>query len=286
MRPVIQDGTNRIMTPAFGGRFMPRQVVGTTPDGRILAAIDVVDGSLVGIRQHRLAPGARAAFLARAKTAAGLPHPHLVALHDAGLVGAWGWIAMDLPLGESLAEVLSRDGRLPPAGAARLCLQLLDPLHHWHAQGLAHGDVTAANIVLEDGPGPVRLRLGPLAMPGAATSAHSDAEARRADLRAVGGVLHACLLGLARPVVSPRLPTGVQDLLARALAPGEGFAEAHAMAEALRPLARAEGPPGPAPLLARRARATARADRPAGPRMLAGWRAVAPAGRAGVFGAC
>ena len=61
-------------------------------------------------------------------------------------------IALEYVEGETLAEVLARRGRLPPAETVALGIQLCSGLQHAHDAGLVHRDVKPANIVVrEDG---------------------------------------------------------------------------------------------------------------------------------------
>ncbi|UQS31296.1 serine/threonine protein kinase [Streptomyces fradiae] len=98
-------------------------------------------------------------FQREAQTMAGLSHPNIVAVHDAGeeqRPGAGGrsipYLVMELVPGRSLADLLRERGKLPLAAALRLASQVLSALAAAHARGVVHRDIKSANILLtEDG---------------------------------------------------------------------------------------------------------------------------------------
>ena len=61
---------------------------------------------------------------------------------------------MELVRGGSVRDLLARHGPLPEPLVAVLLGQLLDALTAVHAQGVVHGDVKPANLLLRDGPRP------------------------------------------------------------------------------------------------------------------------------------
>jgi serine/threonine protein kinase len=91
-------------------------------------------------------------FRAEARRVAGLSHPHLVPVYHAGEENVDGrrflYLVMPL-LHESLEDVLQRTGKLPPAEAVKLVLQIADGLDAAHRHGLVHRDVKPANILLD-----------------------------------------------------------------------------------------------------------------------------------------
>jgi serine/threonine-protein kinase len=76
-----------------------------------------------------------------------LSHPGVVVVHDAGVQEGVAFLVMERVEGPSLAELL-RTGPLDPERAAGLLAQLARTLDHLHAQGLVHGDVKPANVLV------------------------------------------------------------------------------------------------------------------------------------------
>ena len=85
-------------------------------------------------------------FTAEARRLAGLGHPALPKLLDQGLTDdGRPFFAMSFLPGEPPSEE-----RALPAGRVRQVLgRLLDALDYLHHQGLAHGDLKAANVLVD-----------------------------------------------------------------------------------------------------------------------------------------
>lgn len=90
----------------------------------------------------------RARFLREARLAAGLSHPNIVRIYDAGETEGALFIVMEYVRGRTLAQV----GKLAADEAVPLVLQACAGLQHAHGAGLIHRDVKPANLLLrEDG---------------------------------------------------------------------------------------------------------------------------------------
>jgi eukaryotic-like serine/threonine-protein kinase len=93
-------------------------------------------------------PAGRARFLGEAKAAARLRHPNLVAVHDTGEDDGQPYIVMELVDGESLGDLLDREGALEVEQAVAITLGVLDALEAAHRQGFVHRDVKPGNVLL------------------------------------------------------------------------------------------------------------------------------------------
>ncbi len=82
-------------------------------------------------------------------TAASFNHPHLVRVYDHGEINARRYIAMQLVRGPNLRERLRGTGALVPALALQYASQIGEALDALHARQVIHGDVKAANILLD-----------------------------------------------------------------------------------------------------------------------------------------
>lgn len=80
-----------------------------------------------------------------------LQHPHIVALHDAGVAGGLHYFVMPCLSGETLGRRLAREGRLQPGEVVHIVRELADALDHAHQRGVVHRDVKPDNILLQDG---------------------------------------------------------------------------------------------------------------------------------------
>src|SRR5271170_2733590 len=95
-------------------------------------------------------------FLREARVAGSVPHPSVVQIHECGQQDSLLWYSMELVDGETLEDLLSRDGRLEPLLALIVADQAAAALQAAHAKGLVHGDVTPANLMLSKG-GKIKL---------------------------------------------------------------------------------------------------------------------------------
>lgn len=73
--------------------------------------------------------------------------PGVVRVYDWGRTDAFHWMAMELLDGESLRDLLLRQGPLPVARATRLARQVAAAMEGWHRAGYIHRDVKPANIM-------------------------------------------------------------------------------------------------------------------------------------------
>jgi serine/threonine protein kinase len=87
-------------------------------------------------------------FFREARMAAALAHPNLVAVYDVGDEEGLPYIVMEYVDGETLAELMAREGPLPPDRAVDLLLQLCAGLEHAHAAGLVHRDIKPQNVLV------------------------------------------------------------------------------------------------------------------------------------------
>jgi eukaryotic-like serine/threonine-protein kinase len=97
----------------------------------------------------RQVPGAADRMLQEARAAACIGHPAIVQVFDYGRTKEGDpFISMELLHGESLAEALTRRGRLPPARALQVLLPIADALAVAHQRGIVHRDLKPDNVFL------------------------------------------------------------------------------------------------------------------------------------------
>lgn len=97
-------------------------------------------------------PGYRRRFLAEARAAGHLTHPHIVTLFDAGEAeDGRAYIAMERLADETLASRVASEGFPPLPVIIELAGQLAAALDYAHAHGVVHHDIKPDNIMLVDG---------------------------------------------------------------------------------------------------------------------------------------
>ncbi|MFO0906927.1 MAG: protein kinase [Isosphaeraceae bacterium] len=187
--------------PRSLGRFEVIRRLGGGGGGVVFLAIDTFLGRKVALKVPRpealITPELRKRFLREAQTAAGLDHPNLIPVHEAGEVGPICFIASAYCEGASLSTWLKGRTRLPrPSEAASLIADLADGVEHAHLRGILHRDVKPSNILLAPGPQPA--------------SGHRDSEADIDPDRLGGFVPKLTDFGLAKVAGAPdRTRTGL-----------------------------------------------------------------------------
>jgi len=168
----------------------------------------------------------RRRFLREARIAGALNHPNIVSVYDIGERDGCPFIVMELVEGESLADLLARDGPLEPGRAVELALQACAGLEHAHRAGLVHRDVKPANLLIRRD-GTLKVADFGIARVAAAATTLTQAGAilgtasylapeqaeggevtARADVYALGAVLYELLAG--RP---PFVAESIQELV-------------------------------------------------------------------------
>ncbi|HET8895533.1 MAG TPA: serine/threonine-protein kinase [Gaiellaceae bacterium] len=90
----------------------------------------------------------RERFLREARLAAKFVHPNVVQVYDADEDERGPFIVMEYVDGHTLADELKRRGRLPPAEAVGIGIQVCAALEAAHEAGLVHRDIKPQNILL------------------------------------------------------------------------------------------------------------------------------------------
>jgi len=112
------------------------------------SAIKVMASSMAGD------PEAIARFNREAANAARINHPNVCAIYDFGETpDGLIYLAMEFIEGESLGDVLDKEGVLPPARAVSILRQTADALQAAHDLGIVHRDLKPDNIMLSKGRG-------------------------------------------------------------------------------------------------------------------------------------
>jgi len=91
-------------------------------------------------------------FELEAEAISGLDHPGIVNVYRHGLTGEGEpYLVMDYSTGETLAELIEREGALPEQRALRILLQIAEAVVHAHDRGIIHRDIKPANIIVSTG---------------------------------------------------------------------------------------------------------------------------------------
>lgn len=136
------------------GQYELRRELGRGGMGRVFEAYDTTKDRVVALKllDSRLAedPGFRERFRRESHAAARLNEPHVIPIHDWGVIDGTLYIDMRLVPGRDLRGVLRAEGRLEPGRAVGVIAQIAGALDAAHAEGLIHRDVKAENVLLTD----------------------------------------------------------------------------------------------------------------------------------------
>jgi len=217
MQVVVVEGavnpTRAGLPVLIAGRYLVGPLLGRGGAAEVYRAHDQVLDRAVAVklflsgvtttdprRQHR-----------EVTTLAGLSHPGLVTLYNAGEQDGRAFFVMQLVAGRTLADRL-RDNPLPAAETAQLGIDLADALAYVHAHGVIHRDIKPANVLLDEHHRPHLSDFGIATMADSTqithtglmigTAAYLSPEQVRghpvgpaADIYALGLVLIECLTG-------------------------------------------------------------------------------------------
>jgi WD40 repeat protein len=140
--------------PVLIGRFQVRGELGRGGYGIVFHAHDPQLNRAVALKVPRaeilVTPDLRERFLREAQTAAGLDHPNIVPVYEAGAAGPVCYIASAYCPGLTLAQWLrARPEPVPWHLAAALVARLAAAVEHAHRRGVIHRDLKPGNILLE-----------------------------------------------------------------------------------------------------------------------------------------
>jgi hypothetical protein len=198
------------------GRYRLVKPLGRGGFSEVWQAEDSVLGRAVAVKVFTAPagqPDLMARFRREARTVAGLRHPNVVVVFDAGIDQDVPYVVMELLAGPSLDGLLAQRGPLPAGLALGYAEQAAAGLAAAHAAGVVHRDIKPANLVLDSG-GTLKVvdfGIASLAHASAALTASGttvgtpaylspeQAAGRpaepRSDLYALGCVLYALLTG-------------------------------------------------------------------------------------------
>ncbi|MGV9638275.1 protein kinase domain-containing protein [Nocardia rhamnosiphila] len=260
------------------GPYELRSLLGKGGMGEVYEAYDTVKERVVALKllSDALAgdPEYQIRFRRESQAAARLAEPHIIPIHDWGVIDGRLFIDMRLVQGTDLRTLLQAEGPLSPQRAVSVIEQIAAALDAAHEGGLVHRDVKPANILVTPADFAYLADFGiarhesdtGVTQAGVAIGSYtymaperfdSGPVTARADIYSLACVLHECLTGATPfPTTSvgvlirshlteppPRasaqrtgLPAGLDDVIAWGMAkdPHERFATAGELAVAAR----------------------------------------------------
>jgi serine/threonine protein kinase/tetratricopeptide (TPR) repeat protein len=90
-------------------------------------------------------------FLREIRLAARLNHPHILPLFDSGEADGFLYYVMPFIVGESLRDLLNREGRIPMEQACAIARSVAGALDYAHRNQIVHRDIKPENIMINEG---------------------------------------------------------------------------------------------------------------------------------------
>ncbi|MFX0575138.1 protein kinase domain-containing protein [Nocardia nepalensis] len=260
------------------GPYELRSLLGKGGMGEVYEAYDTVKDRVVAVKllSEELAkdPIYQVRFRRESQAAARLAEPHIIPIHDWGVIDGVLFIDMRLVPGTDLRGILRDQGAMSAERAIGIIEQIAAGLDAAHADGLVHRDVKPANILVTDADFAYLVDFGiartegdsAMTQTGMAIGSYAYMAPERFDVGPVTGradiyslacVLHECLTGATpfpagsmsvlirshvsepppRPSVQrPGIPAAMDEVIARGMAkePADRFPTASDLARAAR----------------------------------------------------
>lgn len=137
----------------LGDRYQIVRALGRGAFGAVYLARERLLHRMVAIKvlhaERAWSDEERERLLREARTIANLSHPAIIPLLAFGETPSTVFMVMPYVGGETLADVLARDGSVSATEARRILIEITDALGYAHSEGVLHRDLKPENVLLE-----------------------------------------------------------------------------------------------------------------------------------------
>ncbi len=161
----VLEGVGRVsaIAPTSWGPFVLEKEIGRGSFGTVYKAVDPnlqLEVALKVIQPRGETPIDLSRALKEARLLAKISHPNVVRVYRAERIGDEVAISMELIAGDTLEELVERQGLFGANEAILIGLDLCRALAAVHAAGTLHGDIKARNVMRETGGRTVLMDFG------------------------------------------------------------------------------------------------------------------------------
>lgn len=140
--------------PTTLGRFELKRLLGQGAQSTVWLGFDPRLEREVAIKVMKPVQGPAALVLSQwlteARNVSRLTHPNIVPVFEADVHDQQPYLVFEYVPGQTLAQLLARQGALSPAQAVALMQDVLGALHAAHAAGVVHRDLKPSNVLVDD----------------------------------------------------------------------------------------------------------------------------------------
>ncbi len=152
-QPSSRTGVALSIGSVLANRYLVEATLGTGGLGIVYKVRDRVIGESVALKVLRPDVVARDAAAGGSladelRVARRITHRNVVRLHDLGEADGITFLTMEFVDGASLATIIETRGALHPTSVLSIARQLLRALSAMHAEGIVHGDLKPANLLI------------------------------------------------------------------------------------------------------------------------------------------
>jgi serine/threonine protein kinase len=149
---VVVDDPKQLLHKTVGGCRLD-SIIGSGPQGTVFRGHQLSLGRAVAVKVFhetflKRDPQFAERFMTEARQAGRVQHHNVVKIYECGQDEGFLWYCMELVEGETVEDLLARDGKLEPPLAMIMVEQIAHALKAAHDMGVYHGDVHPGTVML------------------------------------------------------------------------------------------------------------------------------------------